>query len=559
MAQASPAIPFPATTKEEWLHKRIFVYAALIVALALGFLLVHDSAWLGSTQLHTLMEAMASLLALFVGVMALVRFYSKKNNTFLLIGTGFLGTALLDGYHAVVASTFFADLWPSAPASLIPWSWIGSRLFLSLLLFFSWWAWRREQRMGEAGRLGEGAVYLMVAAWTIASLVFFAMMPLPRAYYPEMVFQRPEEFIPALFFGIALIGYLSKGHWKEDAFEHWLVISLIVGFMGQMMFVSYSGQLFDAGSDAAHALKNVSYMFVAIGLLVSMFHLFRRAEESTENLILSKTELEEEVKERRRAEEELARSVEALALSNEALASSNRELGDFTYVVSHDLKEPLRGIEAFSAFLEEDYSDQLDSEGKRYINVVRESSVRMKQLIEDLLELSRISRTGASYQTVEIDALVQDVTRDLQFSIEEREVDLRIQPALPTIMCDRARTRQVFKNLISNAIKFSDKANPIVEISCSEGGDANTFSVRDNGIGIDEQYHDKIFQIFQRLNRQEYYEGTGAGLTICRKVVEAQGGRIWVDSREGEGSTFSFTIPNDLRPSAQCEESNSGR
>jgi len=183
----------------------------------------------------------------------------------------------------------------------------------------------------------------------------------------------------------------------------------------------------------------------------------------------------------------------------------------------------------------------------------------MKQLIEDLLELSRIGRTGASYQSVQIEALVQDVTRDLQFSIEERKVDLRIQPTLPTVTCDRARMRQVFKNLISNAIKFSDKANPIVEIGCREGDDANTFWVRDNGIGIDEQYHDKIFQIFQRLNRQEEYEGTGAGLTICKKVVEAQGGQIWVDSREGEGSTFSFTIPNDLRLSAQDEENKNGR
>ncbi|MFQ5473263.1 MAG: ATP-binding protein [Dehalococcoidia bacterium] len=558
MAQASPAIAFPTTAKEEWLHTRIFVYAALIVALALAFLLVHDSTWLGSAQLHTLMEGMASLRALFVGVMALVRFYSKKNNTFLLVGAGFLGTALLDGYHAIVASAFFADVWPSAPPSLIPWSWIGSRLFLSLLLFFSWWGWRREQRMGDAGRLGEGAVYLMVAAWTTASLVFFAMMPLPRAYYPEIVFQRPEEFIPAVFFGIALIGYLSKGHWKEDAFEHWLVISLIVGFMGQVLFVSYSGQLFDAGSDAAHALKNVSYTSVAVGLLVSMFHLFRQAEEGTEKLIRSKTELEEEIKERRRAEEELARSVNALALSNEALAASNRELGDFTYVVSHDLKEPLRGIEAFSAFLEEDYGGQLDGEGKRYINVVRESSVRMKQLIEDLLELSRLGRIGATYESVQMGALLQEVARDLQFSIEDRNVDLRIEPDMPTTTCDRTRMKQVFKNLISNAIKFSDKARPIVEVGCREGGDADTFFVRDNGIGIDEQYHDKVFQIFQRLNRQEEFEGTGAGLTICKKVVEAHGGQIRVDSREGEGSTFSVTIPHGLRRSAQDGENEDG-
>jgi len=239
---------------------------------------------------------------------------------------------------------------------------------------------------------------------------------------------------------------------------------------------------------------------------------------------------------------ELAR--EALARKAQELSRANAELEDFTYSVSHDLKEPLRAIEAFSAFLAEDYSDKLDEEGRRYISVVRENAVRMRDLIEDLLRLSRMGRVQHERTMVSAGALVEDVCRDLAFALEEKKVDLRVQPGLPAISCDEVHMKQVFKNLISNAIKFNDKPQPVVEVTCRDDNGAYTFSIRDNGIGIDQQYHDKIFKIFQRLNRREDYKDTGVGLTICKKVVEAHGGTIWVEgSSLGEGTTFSFAIP----------------
>jgi hypothetical protein len=200
--------------------RRIVTYAAVGLGLTLGFALLHGHSWRGSAHLHTVMEAVATLLALLVAAMALVRFYSKKDGTFLLIGTGFLGTAFLDGYHTVVTSAFFRPYMPSDLPSLIPWSWVASRQFLAILMVLSWLAWRREQRLGEAGRVGEGTVYLFTAVFTLASFLFFAFVPLPRAYFDELFFHRPEEFGPALFFLIALIGYLRKGHWRRDAYEH---------------------------------------------------------------------------------------------------------------------------------------------------------------------------------------------------------------------------------------------------------------------------------------------------------------------------------------------------
>jgi len=235
-----------------------------------------------------------------------------------------------------------------------------------------------------------------------------------------------------------------------------------------------------------------------------------------------------------------------LAFQAAELSRSNAELEDFTYVVSHDLKEPLRGIEAFSTFLAEEYADKLDEQGQKYVRVLQDGAMRMNALIEDLLQLSRMGRTRKEYTTVTVESVLEEVRRDIEFALKQKKVDLRIQAGLPTITCQPAHLKQVFKNLISNAIKFNDKPQPVVEIACHEDDSVYTFSVRDNGIGIDEKYHERIFQIFQRLGRREDYEGTGVGLTICKKIVEAHGGKIWVESKVGQGSTFLFTIPKDV-------------
>jgi len=289
---------FDATAK-----RRVLGYGLVAIGLTAGYVAMRGSDWQGNADLHTLMEGMATLLASIVGVMALVRFYSRKNTIYLFIGTGFLGTAFLDGYHAVVTTAFFASHLPSELSSLIPWSWVASRLFLSILLYLSWLAWSREQRYGESERIGERSVYMIAGALTLASFLFFAFATLPRAHYPEFFFHRPEEFVPTLFFLVALIGYLHKGKWRSDTFEHWLVLALIVGIVGEMAFMSLSGRLFDMAFDVAHILKIASYLCVLTGLLTNMYSIFRQAE-TQRNLLI------QEVEERRRTENALKESEE---------------------------------------------------------------------------------------------------------------------------------------------------------------------------------------------------------------------------------------------------------
>ena len=276
-------------------RRRRFAYVALFVVLFFAYLYLRDSTWRGDIALHTLMEAVATVLALAVGSLALVRYYSKKDNTFLFIGTGFVATAFLDGYHTVVSSSHFIDIFPSTPPSLIAWSWFAARIFLSLLLWMSWLYWRREDRLGAAGRISEKLVYSIVTALALVCFAIVAFVPMPAAYYQQLPFPRPQEFLPALFFLLALIGYLRKGKWKTDVFEHWLVLSLIVGFMGQAMFMSFSGRVFDMMFDAAHLLKNGSYICAMLGLLFSMRRLFSESyaqqELQLKNTILA-TQLE---------------------------------------------------------------------------------------------------------------------------------------------------------------------------------------------------------------------------------------------------------------------------
>ncbi|MCP4651236.1 MAG: GHKL domain-containing protein, partial [PVC group bacterium] len=191
----------------------------------------------------------------------------------------------------------------------------------------------------------------------------------------------------------------------------------------------------------------------------------------------------------------------------------------------------------------EDYSDRLDEEGQRYLTRIQANSYRMQELIEDLLELSRIDRQKNPVEEVDTEQLISEVKIRLEYAIKQKNTDIIIRGRLPKIFCDRIRLTEVFVNLISNAVKFMDKDNPAIEIGCSKKEKFNEFYVKDNGPGIDERYFNKIFVVFQRLGKREDVEGTGAGLSIVKKIVEMHGGEVRVESKVGEGATFYFTIP----------------
>lgn len=227
------------------------------------------------------------------------------------------------------------------------------------------------------------------------------------------------------------------------------------------------------------------------------------------------------------------------------LEESNRKLEEFTHVVSHDLKEPLRTMAVFSQYLIEDYRAQLDEEAQDYLDRIHRASLRMRHMIDDLLKLSSIGTRQESLEKVDLGDVLDQLQEDLKARLEN--VLLVVPPTMPTVVANHTRMVELFGNLISNAIKYSDKPDKRVEVGWEQQGQFYQFYVRDNGMGIEECYLTKIFELFERLNPREDYESTGAGLAICKRIVEEYGGRIWVESRVGEGSTFYFTHPVQAR------------
>jgi signal transduction histidine kinase len=250
------------------------------------------------------------------------------------------------------------------------------------------------------------------------------------------------------------------------------------------------------------------------------------------------------------ARESVERQAEALRGRADQLDRANRDLNDFTYIVAHDLKEPLRGIRGYSELLLEDYCDKVDAGGRRRLAALVEMCDCLQESIESLLTYCHVGRDRPQEEQVDVDSVARQVIKMLSPAIEQRRGRVRILNRLPSVAGNANLIGMVLGNLISNGLKFNESQNPAVEIG-SRGGEPATLFVRDNGIGIAQRHYDAIFSIFRRLHGRRQYEGSGVGLTIVRKVVEAHGGRVWLESEPGRGATFFFTLAPAPAPPSQ--------
>lgn len=273
------------------------------------------------------------------------------------------------------------------------------------------------------------------------------------------------------------------------------------------------------------------------------YHLEKWFEISTYPSPIGLSVFLKDITERKLSETRLNELNEQLQKHAKDLAISNKELEDFAYVASHDLQEPLRMVTGFLGQIEKKYGSIIGAKGKEYIHYAVDGAKRMRQMILDLLEFSKVGGIEEKEEFVDLNEVVAEITLLSKERINETHAIINVAP-LPSLRTNKAPIRHLFFNLVSNALKYQKGQQPaIIDISAEQTSTHWQFTIKDNGIGIEQQYFDKIFILFQRLHNKDEYSGTGIGLSVCKKIIENMGGKIWVESEWGKGSTFYFTIP----------------
>jgi light-regulated signal transduction histidine kinase (bacteriophytochrome) len=273
---------------------------------------------------------------------------------------------------------------------------------------------------------------------------------------------------------------------------------------------------------------------------LKMEQLEQLVREQTEGLKQANKKLKHQISEREHAEKELEKLNKDLLSTIQKLERANKELNEFAHIAAHDLKSPLRAIGTLADWILKDYADKFDKEGKERVNVLVTRVKQMSTLIDDILRYSRLGQTSSEKEQVNLNTILKELTGQID---PPDNIEVIVENDLPTIMCEKTHIIQIFQNLLGNAVKYMDKPKGLIKVGYAEQNDFWRFSVTDNGPGIDEKYFEKIFKMFQTLTPCDGIENTGIGLSIVNKLAEVNGGKAWVESELGKGSTFFFTLP----------------
>jgi signal transduction histidine kinase len=494
------------------------------------------------SYVHTIIETVCVLTAIFTVVFAFVVYEIKKDIINIVIATTLFCAGLLDAFHILASDQL---IWAPDLDDVVVFTWLISRIFNASIILVASIIILSDNDFFE--KLGERSVYQVFFFFVLITLltiiiVFFNVNLLPRITLPDFFVKMPLELFPLIIFlanGLVILPIFYKRN--PTIFSFALLISMIPAIFTQA-YIMFSGNRYDNFFVIARFMKALSYLVPFTGILVDYILTYRSERKIFNEL--------------QKAQEEILHYQRELENKVDELNRSNTELEQFAYIASHDLQEPLRKIQAFGDRLTTKYNEVLQGDGQDYLQRMKNAASRMQVLINDLLNFSRVKKTNQKFENIQLNILLKEVVEDLESQIVQTGAKVELGN-LPVIPGDKRQLGQLFQNLISNALKFHKKnVEPLIEITADRLSNAeiihhNLFldrsyykiSVKDNGIGFDIKYLDKIFTIFQRLHGRHEYEGTGIGLAICRKVVDNHGGMITADSKLDIGTTFYIFLP----------------
>lgn len=467
--------------------------------------------------IHFLLEWSGVIVAIVTAIMALVQYRITGNLATPIIGMALLSAGFMDAFHALAASNIIRSV--ADGTNFIPFTWALSRMFNAIVLtlgagIFVFGFNRKVLPIRRNRFVLLTSVFFLFVSFLIIQICA-STNQLPQTMYVDGWFARPYDVVPLVIYVFLACFILPRFiRIEKSVFSSALFWSMIPAIATQLHMAFGSSQLFDSDFHIGHFLKAASYVVPLAGLVIDYMKTYREQKER----------------------------VAELKVVRQGLEYKNRELEQFAYIAAHDLQEPLVTLMSFNDLLVADYEKQLEGNGKQYLDYMNQSVLRMRELVKGLLDYSKIGKNSV-LTFVDCNELVNEVKNDLKSKLTSSNARLIIGK-LPTVNAYRMELRLMFQNLILNAVKFTRPGEaPVVEILADKVADVWRFAVRDEGLGIPKENQERIFVIFQRLHSKSEFEGTGIGLAHCAKIASLHEGEIWVESKEGEGSTFYFTIP----------------
>ncbi len=515
--------------------------AVLLFAILLSHALLADRALAQAVDIVLALRTLCLGGALTIGAVMLARYVGQRDPASLILAMAFLGAGLVHAGHVIAlfgllggdAASDVATTWLPRAA------WAAGGALPTLLMLGAAWLPPAQTVKGGGWPRRMTAMLSMAAVLVAAGLIGPLIDGFPGASVAGSVVARPPTTWVMVAYLLAMVVVWRRPDLKGVGGGSTLSIALFIGLLGHGIAAPFWHRSSDGLAVLEAATMLLMYLTLVTGMLIST-SAAARAEGVATRL------LHAEVEERHRVERALARQAARLMRANE-------ELGQFAYVASHDLQEPLRMVSSYLQLIERRYDGVLDAEGREFMRYAVDGAARMKRLTNDLLSYSRVTTRGKEPALVPAATAFDEALLDLQVAIAESGAQVS-RAELPEVWADPGQLTQLYQNLIGNAVKFHRPGTPpTIHADASAQADDWLFHLRDNGIGIDPQYFERIFGVFQRLHGVGSYPGSGIGLAICRKIVERHGGRIWVEASDEAGTTIAWTLPINPRQLRETE------